>query len=122
MTFTMEQTGTGTTYTVIADVTVTNGSDHTVNAMSITGGVFDPAPTVSTEEQLANFTANHASNILSNQPNIGGFIDGSGAFGGSNPFGSLSAYGSTSFDGSSFKMSYANSVNRVARLSQNRVE
>ena len=122
VTFTMEQTGTGTTYTVIADVTVTNGSDHTVNAMSITGGVFDPAPTVSTEEQLANFTANHASNILSNQPNIGGFIDGSGAFGGSNPFGSLSAYGSTSFDGSSFKMSYANSVSRVARLSQNRVE
>ncbi|MBL4646032.1 MAG: autotransporter outer membrane beta-barrel domain-containing protein [Rhizobiales bacterium] len=121
MTITLEHPGNGTVYTVKVNISADIGRDHTVNSMSITGGEFDAIP-VNVEEQLANFSSNRAGNLLNNQPNIGGFIDGSGTFAGSNPFGALSAYGSTSFDGSSFNMSYANSLSRVARLSQNRVE
>ncbi|PCJ90512.1 MAG: hypothetical protein COA52_10045 [Hyphomicrobiales bacterium] len=96
-----------------------NGQD--IDAMSLIT-TFAPPTVEGTQEVIANFIGNRAGNLLNNQPNIGGFIDGSGAVGGSNPFGALSAYGATSFTGSDFKMSYANSLSRVARLSQSRVE
>ncbi|MBL4645138.1 MAG: autotransporter outer membrane beta-barrel domain-containing protein [Rhizobiales bacterium] len=104
---------TGAAYTVNANITFAPNIDHTVNSMSITGGTFDSPG--------SQFLTDRAVNLLSNQPNLVQFIDGTGG-GGRNPFGQLSAYGSTSFSGSNFKMSYANSVSRVARLSQSRVE
>ncbi len=117
--FTFEQPVTGNIYTVTVNTTIDLNSNFIVNSMSVTSGEFGPG--ITTEEQLANFSVNRATNLLNNQPQIGEFLrDGAG--GGSNPFGALSAYGSTSFNGADFKMSYANSVSRVARLSQNRVE
>ncbi len=121
--FEFEHAASGNVYTLTIDFDLVRYVSYTINSMTITGGEFGAAASANTTEQLvSNFSGNRAGNLLNNQPNIGGFIDGSGTGGGSNPFGALSAYGSTSFNGSDFKMSYANSVSRVARLSQNRVE
>ncbi len=111
--FQVTVTATGQTLLISAEISGAAGAVPTIAMLSVSA--------VSTEEQVSNFSVNRATNLLGNQPQIGAFLNG-GAGGGSNPFGALSAYGSTSFDGSDFKMSYANSVSRVARLSQNRVE
>jgi hypothetical protein len=83
----------GTLYTLtLTGMTYTSATgEFNANVASITGGVFSTLPTVNAAEiqrAVARFMQNRASSLLNNQPDIGGFIDGSFVNGGG-PLGNL---------------------------------
>ena len=89
----------GTLYTLtLTGMTYTSATgEFNANVASITGGVFSTLPTVNAAEiqrAVARFMQNRASSLLNNQPDIGGFIDGSFVNGGG-PLGNLGLVANT---------------------------